>query len=217
MGILIYKASAGSGKTYTLVYEYIKYMFAVLSASDIKNGAYKKQLNFHRRILAVTFTNKSTAEMKERIVLALYKMSKGEMEDYVEKLRKDVPALTSVEDDAIKLLAERFLTDVLLDYTQFRVSTIDGFFQQIVRSFARELNLNNQYQVELDVKTILELAVDNMLATLTEKDEQLLNWLTDFAEDKVDSGNSSWNPKYKILSLVKLLTKESFIIQKDKF
>jgi ATP-dependent exoDNAse (exonuclease V) beta subunit len=217
MGILIYKASAGSGKTYTLVYEYIKYMFAVLSASDIKNGAYKKQLNFHRRILAVTFTNKSTAEMKERIVLALYKMSKGEMGDYVEKLRKDVPALASVEDDAIKLLAERFLTDVLLDYTQFRVSTIDGFFQQIVRSFARELNLNNQYQVELDAKTILELAVDNMLATLTEKDEQLLNWLTDFAEDKVDSGNSSWNPKYKILSLVKLLTKESFIMQKDKF
>ena len=104
-------------------------------------------LNLHRGILAVTFTNKSTAEMKERIVKALYELSKGEKEDYVEKLRKNIPALKEVQDEVIAQMAERFLTDILQDYTQFRVSTIDGFFQQVVRSFARELNLNNQYQV----------------------------------------------------------------------
>ncbi len=217
MAIQIYKASAGAGKTYTLVYEYIKYMFAMLSMDGIKNGEYNNQLNFHRRILAVTFTNKSTAEMKERIVKALYELSKGEKEDYVKKLRENIPALKDVKDDVIAQMAERFLTDILQDYTQFRVSTIDGFFQQVVRSFARELNLNNQYQVELETKTILEMAVDNMLSSLDGNDKgQLLDWLTEFAGDNVEDGRS-WNPRNAILGLTDLVTKESYRLQKEKF
>lgn len=218
MAIQIYKASAGSGKTYTLVYEYIKYMFAMLSIEGIKNGEYNKPLNFHRRILAVTFTNKSTAEMKERIVSALYDMIQGKKEDYVKKLRKDMSSvLKDVEDDVIARITERFLIDILQDYTMFRVSTIDGFFQQIVRSFARELNLNNQYSVELDTDIILEMAVDGMLASLGKDNSQLLAWLTEFATDKVDFEGTAWNPRFKILSLAKMLTKESYMLQKDKF
>ena len=235
MAIQIYKASAGAGKTYTLVYEYIKYMFAMLSMDGIKNGEYNNQLNFHRRILAVTFTNKSTAEMKERIVKALYELSKGEKDDYVEKLREDMPVLKEVKDEVIAKIAERFLSDILQDYTQFRVSTIDGFFQQIVRSFARELNLNNQYQVELETKTILEMAVDNMLASLGSNSQlltpsaslvslrqednsgvELLDWLTEFASDNVEDGRS-WNPRNAILGLTDLVTKESYRLQKEAF
>ena len=208
MSIKVYKASAGSGKTYTLVYEYIKFLFNAqfnnaqfnnaqctmhnaqlltpsLSGLPLKQGENRgvaqvvrgelgengcglqfSTLNLHRGILAVTFTNKSTAEMKERIVKALYELAEGKKGDYVEKLRGDIVALKGVTDEEIGQRAMALLTDILQDYTNFRVSTIDGFFQQVVRSFARELNLNNQYQVELEADRVLELAVDNMLATL---------------------------------------------------
>ena len=306
MGIQIYKASAGSGKTYTLVYEYIKYLFKMqynnaqctmhnaqlltpspsgLPLKQGENGGVAQvvrgeqgengcslqfsTLNLHRGILAVTFTNKATAEMKERIVKALYELSKGEKEDYVEKLREGVPALKEVEDEVIAKMAERFLIDILQDYTQFRVSTIDGFFLQIVRSFARELNLNNQYQVELETDKVLEMAVDNMLASLNSQftihnsqlltpsaslvplrqgdnsevaqvackgqgdnmggaavvydkpgedreGDMLLEWLTEFASEKVEDGRS-WNPRSAILGLANLILKEDYLSQKEKF
>ena len=256
MSIKVYKASAGSGKTYTLVYEYIRYLFGTqlgeiqdtrhetrdvesqqstvnsqqstvinplglrplpLRQGENMRGVQFLGLNLHRRVLAVTFTNKSTAEMKERIVMALYELAHGEKVDYVEKLRKDIPALKGVTDEVIGQRAMALLTDILQDYTQFRVSTIDGFFQQVVRSFARELNLNNQYQVELDTDRVLEMAVDNMLAALGDDGNgQLLEWLTEFASERVQE-DRSWNPRGEILELAKLILTEDYLSQKEKF
>ena len=282
MSIKVYKASAGAGKTYTLVYEYIRYLFNAqctmhnaqlipsASLADARamrpygqgensgvakvvefheqgegSGNQLSTLNLHRRVLAVTFTNKSTAEMKERIVMALYELANGEKGDYVEKLREDIPALESASDEEIGQRAMALLTDILQDYTNFRVSTIDGFFQQVVRSFARELNLNNQYQVELETEKILELAVDNMLASLNaqctmhnaqltpsasladaraerpyglgeNKGQELLEWLTEFAKERVQE-DKSWNPRGVILKLAKLILSENYLLQKESF
>ena len=278
MSIKVYKASAGAGKTYTLVYEYIRYLFnaqctmhnaqLIPSASladaravrpygqgensggdkvvecheqGVGSGNQLSTLNLHRRVLAVTFTNKSTAEMKERIVRALYELANGEKGDYVEKLREDILALKSASDKEIGQRAMVLLTDILQDYTNFRVSTIDGFFQQVVRSFARELNLNNQYQVELETDKILELAVDNMLASLNaqctmhnaqldkpltpaglplrqgeNRGAELLEWLTEFASERVQE-DKSWNPRGAILELAKLILSENYLSQKEAF
>ena len=214
MSIKVYKASAGSGKTYTLVYEYIRYLYEAYLA---KSQSTDLSLNLHRSILAVTFTNKATAEMKERIIKSLYKLSICEEKKYLSFLRRDIDELKQTTDERIAQIAMRLLTDILQDYTQFRVSTIDGFFQQIVRSFARELNLNNQYKVELEIDRILEIAVDNMLTTLGDANkEQLLNWLTEFASEQVDN-DKSWNPRSSILALAKLITTEEYVSQKKNF
>ena len=214
MAIKVYKASAGSGKTYTLVYEYIRYLYEAWLANSQST---EYSLNLHRNILAVTFTNKATAEMKERIIKSLYKLSICDEKKYLSFLRSDVAELQQTTDEKIAQIAMRLLTDILQDYTQFRVSTIDGFFQQIVRSFARELNLNNQYKVELEIDRILEMAVDNMLTTLGDDNKKhLLNWLTEFASEQVD-GDKSWNPRNSILALAKLITTEEYVSQKKKF
>lgn len=216
--IRIYRASAGAGKTFMLVYEYIKYLF---EAQDVflRTGVEWRH-NAHRQTLAVTFTNKSTAEMKSRIIAALYGLAHGRETLYSGWLVHDVEALQCLEnktktDVIIQSAATRLLTDVLQDFTSFRVQTIDGFFQQIVRSFAGELNLNTKYQVELDSDSILELAVDNMLDSLNDGDKnELLVWITDFANDKIGDAKS-WNPRRDILNLSGLITSEMYMEQRD--
>lgn len=217
--LIVYKASAGSGKTYTLVYEYIKYLF--IEQSDyITNAVWKE--NIHRKILAVTFTNKSTIEMKERIVKSLHEMAGNSHPEYNKRLKEDVPALDTIDDDikkdaVISDTAARLMSDILQDYSLFRVQTIDAFFQQIIRSFANELNLNSNYTVELDSDAILERAVDNMLASLSVKDSDaansILGWLTEFTKDRIENKNG-WNPRSGLIKLSKLLTSESYILNK---
>ena len=124
----IYKASAGSGKTYTLAREYIR-----LLLKDTLFAA-SKHLP-HSRILAVTFTKKSTAEMKERILHELYILAHTpEKSEYISDFIQDTTLGLSVEQ--IQQRARILLIGILQDYTRFSVSTIDGFFQQIIRSFA---------------------------------------------------------------------------------
>ena len=133
MELLIYKASAGSGKTFTLAVEYIKLLI-------INPLAY-------RHILAVTFTNKATAEMKERILQQLWGIWQGDADSapYLEALEKRLQELGhSFNTNDIRQRAGDALHRILHDYNRFQVTTIDSFFQTVIRNLARELGIGSK-------------------------------------------------------------------------
>ena len=190
--LTIYSASAGSGKTYKLTAIYLSKLF-------------RSRYNY-RKILAVTFTNKATAEMKSRILDHLYKFAIGEDSDYLEGLVKT----TGKTEEWIRIEAKEILNSILHDFSRFSVSTIDSFFQRVLRSFAREIGLHSGFSIELDHTTILSAAVDDMISSAT-VDTQLKNWLITYAMSNIDE-ERSWNLKDGIIKLSQELFKEKFKI-----
>ncbi len=191
----VYRASAGSGKTHRLTGDYIELLFSE-----------KNNNKMYRRILAVTFTNKATEEMKSRIVSQLFNLANGKSSDY----RKGLMMKYNLTEESVNAKARKILISLLHDYSAFSVSTIDRFFQQLIRSFARESGINGSYNLELDNENILQQATDNLFLELTNKpDLQLLSWLTEFANDLMNE-SKSWNPRENIVTLGRELFKESF-------
>ncbi|MDE7153323.1 MAG: UvrD-helicase domain-containing protein [Muribaculaceae bacterium] len=177
--LTIYKASAGSGKTFHLAYSYIKLL---LGEYDTDNQRYNLALGrkmSHAPILAVTFTNKATQEMKERIVAELAKLaSNPEESDYLDKLHKD---LNTTDTAAISQAAREALASLLFRFSQFNISTIDSFFQQILRAFAIEIDRPGNFAVELDDKMMLDMAVDELFENL-DSDKDIKDWIRLFME-----------------------------------
>lgn len=175
VNLTVYKASAGSGKTFTLATEYIKLL--------IENP------NAYRHILAVTFTNKATEEMKQRILWQLYGISKQlkESEKYIEKVMEG----SDKSRDEISRKAKEALSLLLHNYSYFRVGTIDAFFQSVLRNLARELDLTANLRVELNDTQVMEQAVDEMIAELGPKDK-VLRWIIDYIEENIRE-DKSWN------------------------
>ena len=169
----IMKASAGSGKTYRLARKYITLL---LESAD--KYAY-------RHILAVTFTNKATDEMKSRIlkelhVLATDPASSGYHDHFI-------PSRFPSEVE-LSRKAREVLSDLLHDYSAFAVCTIDRFFQQTLKAFSREIGQFASYQVELDKDSLVAESVDRVLDSLTEADSGLLSWLTDNVLEQIEQG-----------------------------
>ena len=148
----IVKASAGSGKTYTLANSYIDLLLA------------SRDRYAYRHILAVTFTNKATAEMKSRILRDLRDRAKTDPR------------------------AHDILVDLLHDYSAFAVSTIDKFFQQALRAFSREIGQFASYQIELDRDSLVTESMDRMLDSLTPDKKELVEWLRRSVMDKIEQG-----------------------------
>ena len=190
----IYKASAGSGKTYTLTHKYLSYLLDPSAAKD----AYK-------HILAVTFTNKATEEMKGRIVAALYELSQGRGDI----LKGKGPA----EKARLQARAKECLTAILHDYSNFQVSTIDKFFQQIFRAFARELGSFSNYRVELRDEEVLSRVVDEMLSGLDRVDQEdvaaVFDSINSFALEQLRYRSKSSYEK-QIAEFARLFMKEDF-------
>ncbi len=190
----IYHASAGSGKTYQLTYDYILTLLR------------SENLNCHRNILAVTFTNKATSEMKSRIIEELNALANGQKSPY----RNDLMQACNFNEQQLLVRAGKLLMRILHDYSAFSVCTIDKFFQQIIRAFARDIGVNASYNLELNKDDILQQAVDNLFTDLSEKNNrQLLVWLTRFAEEKIER-SENWDLRRPILSLGEEIFRESF-------
>ena len=170
--IRIMKASAGSGKTFQLAKTYIRLLLA-------SGDPYA-----YRHILAVTFTNKSTDDMKSRILKELHILAREPRDS---AYYKDFTGEFGSEE-RIRELSGKLLTNMLHDYSAFAVSTIDRFFQRTLKAFAREIGHFASYQVELDKKSLVHESVDRILDGLTEGDKDLLDWLTRSVMDQLEQG-----------------------------
>lgn len=186
----IYRASAGSGKTYTLTKEYLNLVF-------------EDPLNY-KSILAVTFTNKATDEMKSRIIKEIHLLAIGNNSPYKQELCEN----HKLSSEELIIRAKDILNRLLHDYSRFSVTTIDSFFQKVVRSFTREIGLQLGYNIELDQNRVLKEVVD-LLFLDVDKDPQLRSWLSGFAESKIRDGKT-WNFKQDILGLGSEVFKEDF-------
>ena len=173
--LTVYKASAGSGKTFTLAVEYIKLL--------INNP------QSYRNILAVTFTNKATEEMKMRILSQLYGIWKHlpDSRDYLDKIIDE----TSLSEDVVTQRAGIALNLLLHNYNYFRVETIDTFFQSVLRNLARELDLTANLRIGLNDIQVEEQAVDRLIDSLTHQDI-MLQWIMKYIMENI-SDDRSWN------------------------
>lgn len=156
----VYKASAGSGKTYQLAYKYI----CLLLGEPDGNGGMRLyrpgERKGHREILAITFTNKATDEMKQRIIKELALLGDVKAKS---NYRKGLVALFAATDQRIAQAARAALTSMLYDYGKIQVSTIDSFFQRVLRTFAYEADLTSNYELLIESQEILNTAIAEML------------------------------------------------------
>lgn len=204
--LILYKASAGSGKTYTLAKEYIK--IVLLQPYD------------YRKILAVTFTRKATQEMKSRIIEYLSLLQKKDKttdslrKNIIEEILQDKGVdITDVIDknvqDALQL--------ILHDYSNFNISTIDSFFQGIIRSFAKELDLPVGMEVELDTDFVIQQAVQSILKEYKSEKDTFSKWIEEYVFDLIEE-DKSWKIEKNISQLARQLLSEDYqlLVQEEK-
>ena len=180
----ILSASAGSGKTYSLAYKFIH--------DTIKYFQTKPYL--YRAILAVTFTNKATEQMKSRILKELGNLSRyPDKSNYMADLKRDL----GLSDEEIIRRAELTQQRILHDYSRFTILTIDKFFQRILRAFLKELGFDLNYAIELNQDALLQQSVDSLIED-SANDEDLLKWIEGFLQESLDEGE-----KWDIRAIIK--------------
>ena len=195
--LVVYKASAGSGKTFTLATEYIK-----LLVQNPQN---------YRTILAVTFTNKATEEMKMRIISQLYGISRHlpDSDNYLET----IVSKTGLSEAQVCQRAGEALNLLLHNYHDFRVETIDTFFQSVLRNLARELDLTANLRIGLNDTQVEEQAVDRLIDNLTHSDV-MLQWILKYIMESI-SDNQSWNIIGKVKKFGRTIFRDYYKEQSD--
>lgn len=191
----IYDASAGSGKTFTLVKEYLKIIL-----SSKKEDAYKN-------ILAITFTNKAVGEMKSRVVETLSQFAADEPNAKAMAVMDTLVQETGMSFQEIKQKAKMIIRNIIHNYAAFDISTIDKFTHRVIRTFAHDLNLPTTFEVSLETDNLLQEATDAIIAQAG-NDEMLTRLLVDFTLEKTDD-DKSWDVTRDIKEISKLLTNEN--------
>ena len=189
----IYNASAGSGKTYTLVKEYLK---IILSSPKS-----------YKQILAITFTNKAVNEMKHRILGSLFDFGQTTNLNEPSEMFRAISKELRIDSDTLQKKSKATLKDVLHNYAFFDISTIDKFTHRLIRTFAKDLNLPQNFEVVMDNDMLLSEAVAKLIDKAG-RDEQLTKILIDFALEKIDD-NKSWDIAFDLIAIGKLLFNEN--------
>lgn len=199
MNFVVYRSSAGSGKTYTLVKEYLR-----LALSTNKP-------HYYRHILAITFTNKAAAEMKNRVLQKLQEIASGGRKS---PLAQDLMKELSIPSSALQERASKVLESILHHYTDFSISTIDKFVHQILRTFAFDLHIPLNFDVEMDSDNLLEQAIDILISEVG-RNQELTKALIEFSELKSDGGKS-WHIEHDLKELSKILLTEEGQLNTEK-
>ena len=192
---LVYLSSAGAGKTYTLTREYIKL-------------ALRERRSFSR-IVAITFTNKATEEMRARILSQLHILGREQLSKEAHKLASELSAELNLSLSQLRERAREALQQILYDYGQFSVSTIDVFFQRLIRAFMLEVGLPGYYRIELDVAPALQTTAKQLLER-TGLDTLLTDWLTRFVEERIQEGKK-WNIETELVDFGRQIFREDFL------
>ncbi len=190
----IYSASAGAGKTYQLVRDYLRICLGTNNPAQFM------------KILAITFTNKAANEMKSRIISQLRDLADPKPSTSPAMLA-DLCADLALEESELRGRARACLSTILHEYSAFSVSTIDGFTNRLIRSFARDLNLGGNYEVEMDGEEMLQEAIDEMLSGLTEENDTT-EIILGFVEEQLELGRSP-RPEHSLMEAGKNLFQES--------
>ncbi len=197
----IYSAAAGSGKTFTLVKEYLK---IILKAPKEE---------YYKHLLAITFTNKAVKEMKERIVFNLISFSAPSILKDPSIMILQIAKETELSMALIQKKSKKILKHLLNNYSSFNVETIDSFNHRLIRTFARDLKLSGNFEVSLDVEKLLNQAVDLLISKAGENNE-VTKTIIKFALEKLDE-DKSWDISKEVAEVAKLIFNENSLTHLD--
>ena len=195
----IYNASAGSGKTFNLVKEYLKILLT------------DPQIDSYKKILSITFTNKAVNEMKSRIIDSLNQLTKITITDKNNPLLNSIKKETGLTNLEIQSKSISILKSILINYASFNISTIDKFTQKIIRNFAYEIKIPVNYEVEIKTKDLLEESTAKLISRAG-VDNKLTKTLINFSFEK-SANDKSWDIEYDLNNISKLLLNENHFEQ----
>ena len=193
----IYQSSAGSGKTRTLAKEYLK----IALAGD--TFAFKK-------ILAITFTNKATQEMKDRILSYLRTYAQGQSDSLSAELEEELKITSGI----LRKRSENVLSAILHEYSHFSICTIDAFFQKVIRAFTKEVGIGGGYKLELDQALVMEQVVDAVVEDVGVND-QLTKWVIEYSKDNLKF-DRAWDVRHALRGFAEEILREDFRLIEDK-